>query len=233
MRIQVMWDGWVDVEKPRTHIIRSLELRRGTMKNVYVVSSGEKVELFINGVSKGFGEQSNRFLFTFKSVTWQSGNVRAVAYDKTGRMVSDDTKKTAGNPAAVLLTPILGPKGLQANGDMALIEVEVVDARGNRCPTALNMIDFSLSGPAEWRGGIAQGPDNYILSKSLPVEGGVIESDSHSSTAGRITIKQQLRSKGTSLTLTSHPVTTIHGLLPEDRVSSLPVSLKRGPYARK
>ena len=56
---------------------------------------------------------------------------------------------------------------------MALIDVEVVDKDGNRCPTALNMINFDLTGPAEWRGGIAQGPENYILSKSLPVEGGV------------------------------------------------------------
>jgi hypothetical protein len=63
---------------------------------------------------------------------------------------------------------------LRADGaDLALVDVEVVDARGRRCPTALNMIDFSLSGPAEWRGGIAQGPDNYILAKSLPVECGV------------------------------------------------------------
>jgi len=36
------------------------------------------------------------------------------------------------------------------------------------------MIHFDLKGPAEWRGGIAQGPENYILSKDLPVEGGVI-----------------------------------------------------------
>jgi hypothetical protein len=37
----------------------------------------------------------------------------------------------------------------------------------------MNLITFNLDGPAEWRGGIAQGPDNYILSKSLPVELGV------------------------------------------------------------
>jgi len=61
-----------------------------------------------------------------------------------------------------------------ANGaDLSLIEVEVVDANGNRCPTALNLISFNMTGPAEWRGGIAQGPDNYILSRELPVECGV------------------------------------------------------------
>ena len=46
---QVMWDGWVDVEHPRTHIIGHWNYAPGTTKNVYVVSSAEKVELFING----------------------------------------------------------------------------------------------------------------------------------------------------------------------------------------
>ena len=35
------------------------------------------------------------------------------------------------------------------------------------------IVKFDLKGEAEWRGGIAQGEDNYILSKDLPVECGV------------------------------------------------------------
>ena len=54
--------------------------------------------------------------------------------------------------------------------DLALIEVEVIDSQGRRCPTALDTVHFALSGPAQWRGGIAQGPDNFILAQSLPVE---------------------------------------------------------------
>jgi hypothetical protein len=56
---------------------------------------------------------------------------------------------------------------------MALVQVEVVDAAGRRDPLALVKVDFDVQGPAEWRGGIAQGPDNFILARSLPVEGGV------------------------------------------------------------
>src|SRR2546423_14317007 len=63
---QAMWDGWVDVERPRTHIIGHWNYAPGTKKNIYVVSSAEKVELFINGASRGFGAQSSRFLFTSK-----------------------------------------------------------------------------------------------------------------------------------------------------------------------
>jgi hypothetical protein len=227
-----MWDGWVDVEKPRTHIIGHWNYAPGTRKNVYVVSSGERVELFVNGVSKGFGEQSKRFLFTFKNVEWQPGEIKAIGYDAKGNKISEDAKKTVGTPAAIRLTPHTGPKGLVADGaDIAIVDVEVIDKNGNRCPTALNMIDFTLSGEAEWRGGIAQGPDNYILSKSLPVEGGVNRVLIRSTTkVGRIVLSA--RSAGlTSATidLNSRSFVSSNGLSIQLRSDDLPVNLTRGP----
>ena len=56
---------------------------------------------------------------------------------------------------------------------MVLLQVEVMDKDGNRCPLANDLIHFEVEGPAEWRGGIAQGENNYILSKDLPVECGI------------------------------------------------------------
>ncbi len=171
---QVMWDGWVDVEKPRAHIIGHWNYAAGVTKNVYVVSSAEQVELFLNGRSLGRGRQSSRFLFTFPSIAWEPGVIKAVGYDANGRAICEASHTTAGEPAALRLSLRTAPDGLRADGaDMALVEVEVVDANGRRCPTALNTVEFSLEGPAEWRGGIAQGPDNFILSQTLPVEGGV------------------------------------------------------------
>ncbi len=132
---QVMWDGWVDVERPRTHIIGHWNYEPGTKKNVYVVSSAEKVELFVNGKSLGFGEQSSRFLFTFKQVAWQPGTLKAVGYDARGKQISEATKKTAGQPAAIRLTAHTWPRGLRADGaDVALVDVEVVDAAGQPLP---------------------------------------------------------------------------------------------------
>jgi len=158
---QVMWDGWVDVEKPRTHIIGHWNYKPGVKKNLYVVSSGEKVELFINGRSFGFGEQSSRFLFTFKDVEWQPGEVKGVSYDAAGKAASQDIKRTAGEPSAIRLIPMTRPGGLLADGaDVAMFEVEIVDKHGKRVPIALNTIQFELTGEDEWRGGITQGPDN-------------------------------------------------------------------------
>lgn len=171
---QVMWNGWVDAEKPGIHIIGHWNYNDTTVKNMYVVSSAEKVELFVNNKSLGFGEQSSRFLYTFKNVHWQKGTIKAIGYDAVGKQICIAQKSTAGEPVALRLKAITHPKGMQANGhDLALVEVEVIDANGNCCPVAMNMIHFKLNGEAEWRGGMAQGPDNFVLSKSLPVECGV------------------------------------------------------------
>ena len=67
-----------------------------------------------------------------------------------------------------------GPQGVFADGaDIAMVQVEVVDDNGERCPLANHKIKFDLQGPAEWRGGIAQAADNYVLAKELPVECGI------------------------------------------------------------
>ena len=229
---QVMWDGWVDVERPRTHVIGHWNYAPGVEKNVYVVSSAVKVELFVNGQSKGFGEQSYRFLYTFPNIKWQPGAVKAVGYDARGQKISDTELKTAGPPAAIHLKARTGPQGLLANGsDLALVDVEVVDAENNRCPTALNLVHFDLKGPAEWRGGIAQGPENYILSKDLPVEGGVNRVILRAGPqAGKIVLTATSEGlQAASVTLVSTSVDVTGGLSLEDREAGLQSDLERGP----
>src|SRR5690606_16001785 len=135
---QVMWDGWVDVEKPRIHMIGHWNYSADVVKDMFVVSSADKVELFVNGVSFGFGQQEYRFLFTFEDIAWSAGTVRAVGYDASGKEICVVERKTAGSPKALQLRTIVSPQGLKADGsDLAIIEVEVVDSAGNRCPTAL------------------------------------------------------------------------------------------------
>ncbi|MDJ0277565.1 DUF4982 domain-containing protein [Sphingomonas sp. 2R-10] len=199
---RVMWNGWVDPEKPATHIIGHWNYAPDTRKPVSVVSNGATVELFLNGRSLGVGRRSSGFLFEWQAVPWQAGELRAVATGTDGRR-SEHVVQTVGTPVALKLTPRTGPRGFVMDGaDIALVDVEVVDAQGRRVPTANDKVAFTLGGPAEWRGGIAQGDstgktrptqavqgevvpgttptagtarseDNYILSRTLPVEGGV------------------------------------------------------------
>ncbi|MEO5916227.1 MAG: DUF4982 domain-containing protein [Luteolibacter sp.] len=229
---QVMWDGWVNVEKPRIHIIGHWNYEANVKKPINVVSSADKVELFVNNQSKGFGDRSLQFLFTWKELPFQPGEIKAVGYDTTGKKLCETFIKTAGSPAAIKLTAHTGPNGLKADGaDMALVDVEVVDARGNRCPTALNRIKFDLQGPAEWRGGIAQGPDNFILSKELPVECGVnrviVRSQPQAGKIALTAISAGL--KPASIELVSIPVITVDGLAKAMPDAGLASHLDRGP----
>jgi len=229
---QVMWNGWVDVDEHGAHIIGHWNYEPGVTKPVHVVATGERTELLLNGKSLGFGERSENFLFTFKDVNWEPGVIKAVTYDAEGRTLATAEIRTAGEPAAVRLTARHHPEGFRADGaDLALITVEVVDAHGNRCPTALNTIEFELDGPAEWRGGIAQGPDNYILSKQLPVECGVNRVLVRSSpVAGTITVKA--RSEGLApheITLNTTSVEVSHGLSLYKPADGLRPVFTRGP----
>lgn len=171
---RVMWDGWVDPERYHTYIVGHWNYPRATVKDIYVVSAAPRVELLLNGTPVAGGERSYEFLHTFPGVAFAPGTLKAVSYDEAGAELSSYTIETAGDPAAIRLKAMTSPNGMLADGhDLALIEVEVVDAQGRRCPLDNSVIDFAVSGPAEWRGGIAQGPDNFILSRRLPVEAGV------------------------------------------------------------
>jgi beta-galactosidase len=234
---QIMWDGWVDVERPAAHILGHWNYSNDTTKDVCVVSSADKVELLLNGQSLGYGENSNRFLFTFKNVHWQPGVLQAVGYDASGRRVCATQLKTAGPPAALRLAAQTGPDGLRADGaDLVMVDVEVVDAAGQRCPTALNLIHFKLTGPSEWRGGIAQDnnrPDNYVLSQDLPVQCGINRVLVRSTTqAGRITLAATADGLApAAVEFDSLPTSESGGLTNDLPGTGLPSILDRVPQA--
>lgn len=223
---KVMWDGWVDTEKEHTYIMGHWNYSPDVVKPVYVVSTGDKVELFVNGKSKGFGKQDYRFLFTFEKIQWEEGMIEAVSYNEFGKELSRYSIKTVGEPERLKLTLIHGPEGLFADGaDLAMIQVEVVDSNGNRCPLANNKISFDLQGPAEWRGGIAQAADNYVLAKALPVECGITRVLVRSTgKAGKITIKAEASGLvSDEVSLTSIPVKVENGLskfFPSEKLAS-------------
>ena len=229
---QAMWDGWVNPERDHLHIIGHWNYEPGVQKDVYVVSTADKVELKVNGQPAGWGTKSDGFLFTFKRVAWQPGSIRAVGYNTAGKPLCKDSINTVGAPAALRLTAVSRPTAFAADGhDLALVEVEVVDRNGNRCPAALDMIRYTMDGPAVWRGGMAIGPDNYTLTKSFPVEGGVNRFLIRSTTQpGTITITASANGlKKAALTIKSHPFPQENGLSAVLPSAGLPGRLGRGP----
>jgi len=229
---QVMWNGWVEPKSNGIHLIGHWNYKKGTKKDITVIAAGERVELLLNHRSLGFGKRSSTFLFTFKNVEWKAGILEAVSYSSAGKKLAQTQLKTSGVPAALRLTPISNPAGFKADGaDLTLVQVEVVDRDGNRCPDALNLIRFSLTGPAEWRGGIAQGKDNYILSKDIPAECGVNRVLIRSSTlAGKINLSASSTGlKPQAITFESLPVVVKNGLSASFPSDGLRSYTKRGP----
>ena len=210
---QVMWSGWVEPEESRTYIVghwnftpapspkdeggvnsKLLTVNSQLKKPVYVVSTADEVELFLNGRSLGKGKQAYRYLFTFEDVPFEAGVLEAVGSDGSKYKL-----ETAGEPYQLKLTAIENPEGTKADGaDMVLFQVEVLDKEGRRCPLDNRMIHFDLKGEATWIGGIAARnnkelqrtdenrpkdlldaaatknvSDNYVGSVDLPVECGV------------------------------------------------------------
>ncbi len=175
---QVMWNSWVDVQHKASYIIGHWNYPEGVVKDVYVVSTSPVVELFVNGKSVGKSDKPEyTFLHTFRKVAYQPGEIKAVSYSDDGTVESEASHRTAGNPDHIQLTLIQNPDGgMRADGaDLTLVQVEILDSKGLRCPLDNRIISWTLEGEGEWRGGIGKSPngDNYILDTEVPVEAGV------------------------------------------------------------
>lgn len=255
---QVMWDGWVTPERDATHIIGHWNYAVGQRLTKYVVSTGDSVELVLNGQSLGWGKRSHQYLFTFSDITYAPGRLEAISH-RQGQVVSRHVVETAGKPQRLLLSAISNPEGFKADGaDMALVQFEVVDKEGRRCPLDNRMVHFNLSGEGEWLGGLARpqgnsqpeslqndtngqqgmldGPDtnssfdNYIRSLDLPVECGVNRALVRSTpNAGTITLTAAAEGlPPVTLEISTHPIDTHDGVSHYLPQLSLPCNLSRG-----
>jgi beta-galactosidase len=141
--------------QPDIHVIGHWTYPAGTKKTMYVIANTASVELFVNGVSQGKSSKpTDTYAFSFPNITWASGTIKAVGYNASGTQVCQHELMTAGPAASIKLTPTVGRSGLQADGaDVAMFDVEVVDADGQRCPTDEGRVDFTMTGPGIWRGG--------------------------------------------------------------------------------
>jgi beta-galactosidase len=165
-----------DTEKPDLHILGhwSYPTDRKTVKTIYVIANTQTVELLVNGKSAGVNAKpESGWVFSFADVEFAPGTLRAVG-SNGGKKVIDQELTTAGAPAALKLTPQVGPEGFRADGqDIAFLDVEAVDAQGRRCPTDDARVDFTCTGPGIWRGGYNSGKTDSTNNLYLNTELGI------------------------------------------------------------
>lgn len=116
-------------------------------------NNADEVELFVNGKSQGVRAKEGDDLHVSWRVKYHPGNVKAVSR-KNGKVVAEQQIFTAGEPAAIRLTP--DRSSITADGyDLSYVTVEIVDKDGNLCPLADNNVKFTVTGA-----GINAGVDN-------------------------------------------------------------------------
>jgi beta-galactosidase len=111
--------------------------------DIYCADS--EVELLLNGKSLGRkpAGKENKYTAQFE-LTYEPGTLEAVGYEN-GVPVSRQVLRTAGTPAQLRLTP--DRNSLNAVfGDLSYITAELLDAEGNLCHNADNLVYFTASG---------------------------------------------------------------------------------------
>jgi beta-galactosidase len=204
---------------PDLHIIGHWTYPTNTVKTVSVIASHcDSVELFLNGQSLGVSKTpQSGCIYAFPNVAFTPGTLKAVA-TKDGTIVAQQELKTAGAPKALKLTVHTGPDGLQADGsDVVLVDFEVVDADGNRCPTDEARVDFDVTGPANWRGGFCSDKLNTTNNKFLDTECGINRVAIRSTmTPGTITLTATRDGlEPATVKVVSKPVAITDGLMPD------------------
>lgn len=229
---QVMWDGWVDDLKPRTHIVGHWNYSMGdTIPTVYVVSNADSTVIVHNGKRIAPTERKFRFLNIYRNLVYKGNTLTALGIDNKGKILSADTLTTAGQPHHIMLTPICNPTGWKADGhDVALVQVDIVDANGQRCPLANHMLKFKTKGEGEWLGGISKGKDNHAFMDTLRAECGVTRVMLRSTTkAGDVTLNVSAEGlPKATVTLSTNSIEAIGGLSKYMPADGLPCRLDRG-----
>lgn len=139
--------------------------RLGTNVPVYVYTSGDSAELFLNGRSLGKRTKNphaevlrDRYALRWLDVPYEPGELKAVAW-QNGRTLGSAVVRTAGEPTRIRLSPDRAE--LKADGDdLSHVLVEALDKDGNLCPLAMNEISFSVDGSATIAG-VANGDHHF------------------------------------------------------------------------
>ncbi|MFI3280703.1 MAG: glycoside hydrolase family 2 TIM barrel-domain containing protein [Rikenellaceae bacterium] len=140
---------WSD--EPMVHIYPhwNYEGHEGETIPLTAVTNGHNLELFVNG--KSWGRQVVDYDgVDYKQwyVPYEPGQIRIVSYvGNTQEIFAEKVIRTASAPAKIELTA--DRESMRADSqDLIYVECNITDRDGNFHPTADNLLEFSVSGPA-------------------------------------------------------------------------------------
>jgi len=137
-------------ELPMVHVLPHWNWpeRIGEVTPVHVYSSGDEVELFLNGKSLGRKKkEALQYRFRWDDLKYEPGVIRAVAF-KGGKPWAESSVKTTGPAAQILLRA--DRASIRADGkDLSFVTVTIADKEGLPVPRSHNLVQFEISGPGE------------------------------------------------------------------------------------
>jgi beta-galactosidase len=130
----------------------------GLRENITVNTNCDKVELLVNGASKGIltPDISDLGRVIFNNVLIEKGTLSAVA-TKNGKTVKTDAVM-CGEPAKIVVTGSQN-KIKAGRGAVVIVSADIVDLKGIHVQGADNTIKWTLSGPATLVGPSIYEPD--------------------------------------------------------------------------
>ena len=134
-------------KKPMIHVFPHWNWENGNTVNVWLYSNCDKVELFVNGVSKGIKTKDSigsKYNYEY-NVSYEAGTLLAKGMDSAGNVLVQEEIKTSSTPYKISLT---SDKSLikQGGDDLIFVECNVLDEHDIVCRTANNLINFSVTG---------------------------------------------------------------------------------------
>jgi beta-galactosidase len=137
-------------EHPMAHILPHWTWpdRIGEITPVHVYTSGDEVELYLNGKSMGRkSKAASEYRLRWDDIRYEPGELHVVAY-KNGQEWATDSVKTAGAAEKLVLT---SDRATISNDgkDLSFVTLTVTDKDGTMAPSSMNLIHFEISGPGE------------------------------------------------------------------------------------
>jgi beta-galactosidase len=134
-------------ELPMAHILPHWNWpeRKGIVTPVYVYTSGDEAELFLNGKSLG-KKKKGEFEYRLKwdDVVYQPGELKVIAY-KNGAKWAEDVVRTTDKAAQLSVTA--DRPAVHADGtDLIYITVRIEDKNKLLVPKSNNQLNFSIEG---------------------------------------------------------------------------------------
>jgi beta-galactosidase len=141
--------AWTDYKtNPMVHIFPYWDFNKGQMIDVRVCSNAPKIELQFNGSTVGtydIDHEHGTQLVGWWKLPYEEGEIKAIAYDETGKVIATDVRKSFGDAKKICLHA--DKESLAANGsDLIFVEITMEDENGNTVENANNRVHVNVTG---------------------------------------------------------------------------------------